>query len=131
MKYDKTQVLWREKDDPEQNKTVILSKIVPNITYFLISVESDNKKIKVDHFPFVIGKQTKGSDLVAESTSVSRRHARITKEGESIFLTDLNSTNGSYLNGIKLTENKPYLLADKDEIMLSQTKYVWSVNSEK
>ncbi|WMJ85487.1 FHA domain-containing protein [Anaerocolumna sp. MB42-C2] len=131
MIHGETQVLWSEQDNSEQDKTVILSKIIPAISYFLIPLnDSDDKKIIVDRFPFVIGKQKTGIDFTVENISVSRRHVRFTREEKGVYLTDLNSTNGTFLNGIKLTENRPYLITDKDEIMLSQLKYVWSVSSK-
>ena len=131
MIHGETQVLWSDQDNSEQDKTVILSKIIPPISYFLIPLnDSDDTKIIVDHFPFVIGKQNTGIDFTVENTSVSRRHVRFTRDGKGVYLTDLNSTNGTFLNGIELTENRPYLITDKDEIMISQVKYVWSVSSK-
>lgn len=38
------------------------------------------------------------STIVLESDSVSRRHARIERVGDERFVTDLNSTNGTYIN---------------------------------
>ncbi|WFR57560.1 DUF6382 domain-containing protein [Anaerocolumna sp. AGMB13025] len=123
-----TQFLWQKDSSDEAENTVILSQLKPWKQYHL--VRSDNeiqKEIPVDHFPFLIGKLKKGMDLLIEDTSVSRRHAKFTKEGEDIFLTDLNSTNGTYINGIRMAANKPYLLHEKDEIVFSQVKYIWSV----
>jgi pSer/pThr/pTyr-binding forkhead associated (FHA) protein len=37
---------------------------------------------------------------------VSRRHAKISVEGGDIFLEDLGSTNGSFVNGEKITRTK-------------------------
>ena len=47
-----------------------------------------------------------GVSLVGES-SVSRRHAQIEKRGSELYLTDLGSTNGTFVNGAKIsTETK-------------------------
>ena len=53
-------------------------------------------------------------DLVLESAAVSRQHVRITSHDGHYFLEDLNSRNGTYLNGKLVT--KPQLLKDGDEI---------------
>ncbi len=42
-------------------------------------------------------------DIVLESGSVSRRHARILAAGAEFFVEDLNSRNGTYVNGQQIT----------------------------
>lgn len=50
---------------------------------------------------------------------ISRFHCRILKENGVLFLEDLNSTNGTYLNGIKLVPNQPVRLEAGDEFWLA------------
>ena len=42
------------------------------------------------------------NDIVLRERRASRRHAQITVEGDDYFVTDLNSTNGTYLGGERL-----------------------------
>lgn len=49
---------------------------------------------------------------------VSRLHAAINREGDQLFLVDLASTNGTYLNGERLDPREPHLLRDGDRICL-------------
>ena len=51
---------------------------------------------------------------------VSRRHAKITRKGSELFIEDLGSVNGTFLNGKRLTPYLPHALQDKDEIRLSR-----------
>jgi hypothetical protein len=51
---------------------------------------------------------------------VSRRHARITRKANELYLEDLGSVNGTYLNGKRLTPYLPHALKDEDEIRLSR-----------
>jgi len=39
------------------------------------------------------------NDIVIDHMGVSGRHARIDLEGQAIILTDLQSTNGTFVNG--------------------------------
>ncbi len=46
-----------------------------------------------------------GNDLIiSEAAVVSARHAEIRREGANYFVRDLNSTNGTYLNGERISE---------------------------
>ena len=64
-----------------------------------------------------IGRSRQDNDLVIESPYVSRQHAKILLEGSSALIKDLGSTNGTWVNGIKLsTEATP--LATGDEVVL-------------
>jgi pSer/pThr/pTyr-binding forkhead associated (FHA) protein len=51
---------------------------------------------------------------------VSRRHARISRKTNELYLEDLGSVNGTYLNGKRLTPYLPHALKDEDEIRLSR-----------
>ena len=53
----------------------------------------------------IIGRGTE-CDLVIADDTVSRQHARITRTGSKTFIiTDLNSTNGTYINGCKFHDS--------------------------
>jgi pSer/pThr/pTyr-binding forkhead associated (FHA) protein len=54
----------------------------------------------------------------ARELGVSRRHAAIVKHLEDLYLIDLDSVNGTYINGRKLPADAPCLLNDGDQIML-------------
>ena len=54
--------------------------------------------------------------LDGRRSGVSRRHALITYENETLFITDLNSTNGTRINGFQLTPGRSYRLRDGDEL---------------
>lgn len=56
------------------------------------------------------------NDLVLESNSVSRHHALITAEPDGYALSDLHSSNGTYVNRTPVT--RPTLLHDDDEIKM-------------
>ena len=68
--------------------------------------------------PFVIGR-LQGCDLVLGDTNVSRRHVSVTRVGDRFVATDLQSTNGTLLNGKKITE---VALSNNDELTVGSTK---------
>lgn len=66
----------------------------------------------------VIGRD-ENADLSVASPAISRRHARLTREGDTYILEDLGSSNGTFLNEQKLSGRHP--LKTGDRIRLGQT----------
>jgi predicted component of type VI protein secretion system len=54
--------------------------------------------------------------IVINDPQVSRQHARITHQGGRIVLEDIGSTNGTFVNGMRLTN--PHALANGDVVGL-------------
>jgi pSer/pThr/pTyr-binding forkhead associated (FHA) protein len=65
----------------------------------------------------------KGADLVVEDKAVSRKHCEIKQKGADWWLIDLDSTNGTVLNGKNVDE---VLLSHLDEIKLGNTRILFS-----
>lgn len=62
-------------------------------------------------------------DIHVPDPNVSRRHAEVRQEGTSYWLTDLDSTNGTEVNGGRVRRAK---LEDGDTITIGQTELVFS-----
>lgn len=58
------------------------------------------------------------NDIHLEKGSVSRRHAKIIAEGEQYYLVDLESGNGTLLNGLLVSPNENRLLRNNDRIVI-------------
>ena len=57
-------------------------------------------------------------DLVIPHKSISRTHLKINKQGQSFFITDLGSSNGTKINNLPLEPQKRYELKAKDELTI-------------
>jgi hypothetical protein len=69
----------------------------------------------------VIGKRSGDADVPISDPSVSRMHARIEHVEGSYYLEDLNSTNGTFKNGIRLAPYEKKQLHPEDELRLGAT----------
>ncbi len=56
----------------------------------------------------------------AGDRGVSREHCTLYFENESIYISDLSSTNGTFINGIKLSPHVPQQLNKGDELILGR-----------
>lgn len=72
-----------------------------------------------------IGKRKEEADIVLEDMSVSRLHARIVKEKEKYYIEDLNSTNGTFKNGLRLQPYERRELEPEDEIKTGRVMMVF------
>jgi len=52
----------------------------------------------------------------AAEHGVSRRHAAVVSFNNNVCLVDLNSSNGTFINGEKLRADSPQILRDEDEL---------------
>lgn len=62
-------------------------------------------------------------DITIMDSNVSRHHAEIRPRGDGFVLVDLGSTNGSRVNGVRVTERE---LLDGDEIAFGNTRLIFS-----
>src|SRR3989337_3139611 len=60
------------------------------------------------------------NDIVLEDRLVSRSHAEVVRRGKEFFVIDLDSYNGTFVNGTKTKEKK---LNNKDEIAIGKTTF--------
>ncbi len=60
---------------------------------------------------------------------VSRRHCRIFRQGDQFFVEDLQSTNGTKVNGQFIPPNRPHPLKDGDVLELGAFKVTFKVKA--
>lgn len=87
--------------------------------YYLLS--DDGKKYSLQKIN-TIGRAS-DSDIIIDDPYLSSKHALISKRGPKMIIQDLNSTNGTFLNGKKV--RKPTHLREKDEIVLGIKRFVF------
>lgn len=72
-----------------------------------------------------IGKKREEVDLVLEDASVSRIHARITSADGKFYLEDLNSTNGTFRNSLRMQPYEKKQLEEGDEIKCGKVVFIF------
>lgn len=92
----------------------------------LYALDKKNKRhIELTKFPFTVGKMAGCVDFVLADDSVSRIHARFEKVGDAIQLTDMNSTNGTYRNGLRMQPQETVEIEPGDEIRFGKLNYCY------
>jgi len=88
---------------------------------FLIS--SDGHRTQVDKKETRIGRSP-ANDVVIDDSAVSAHHASITIESQQFILRDLDSSNGTIVNG---TKTKEHVLQQGDIIQFGQSRFVFQI----
>jgi ABC-type multidrug transport system ATPase subunit/predicted component of type VI protein secretion system len=90
-----------------------------NLKLILTSTQSSTppKEFELIKPEIVMGRDD-GADVVIATPAVSRRHARLMREGDGYVLEDLGSSNGTFVNGDRLIGRRA--LQHGDQIRLGQ-----------
>ncbi len=90
----------------------------------IVPINADKyNSFELNIFPFIIGKLVEAVDGVIEDDSVSRIHAKIEKSDGQFYFVDLNSTNGSFVNGQSAPPNSRVKLNVGDRIQFGHVEY--------
>lgn len=109
----------------EDERTVVLGSADWGGQYQLSAVNRDlYQDIPLIEFPFFVGKLKTKVDFIIPSQAISRFHAKFEKEGEQFYLMDLNSTNGTYLNGHRLNSNERKEICIGDQVGFADVIYI-------
>lgn len=118
--------IQENKSTKNVGETVVLSMNNTNGPPSLVSREpGELATIYIEKELVVIGKLQTASDAVIDLPTVSRVHAKIKKKEEGYYLTDLNSRNGTTVNGRLLKAEEEYCLQNEDEVAFAQARYVF------
>ena len=109
--------------DVSEATTLLTGAMISNGIYCLKPEDTNEDNILLTEFPFFIGKSGDKTHHTIEDSTVSRFHARIDREEEELWLTDLNSTNGTFLNGIRLMPFGRMRVNKGDSIVISRKRY--------
>ena len=76
---------------------------------------------------FVIGRQV-GCQILINHTNISRQHTRITHTSGQWMVSDLNSANGTFINGQRITDPTPIRSGDK--LGLGNYEFIFSAGDD-
>jgi Protein of unknown function (DUF3662)/FHA domain len=87
----------------------------------VVTLTVANRRHEVTSPKVVLGR-SRSSDIRVDDLNVSRRHAEIRQEGATYWLVDLDSMNGTVVNGKRVERER---LRDGDKIVLGSTEIVF------
>ena len=105
-------------------KTELLTSPEEEGRAYLIPIDPiDLPLIPIERGSTLIGKLSAAADVILPYRTVSRLHAKLVSTEEGDYLLDLNSRNGTTVNGVPLMGETKRKLEDGDDISFAGKKY--------
>ena len=112
------------------NATTLLEGREPELTLKSVNPQLCGH-LYISTLPAMIGKEVADSQCRISVPTVSRRHARLEYKGEAVYVTDLRSSNGTFINGELIAPMKPALLAAGDHVIFSDVEFIFEKSGER
>lgn len=121
-----------DNDDSDEFDSFVVGGNVPPSLILVLVMDETSEDISIDPQngqSVVIGRvdpeshtapDVDLSDYGAYERGISRNHARITRDDETIYLEDLGSSNGTFINGARLHRDHPRQLVEGDRVRFGQ-----------
>ncbi|HJD21111.1 MAG TPA: trypsin-like peptidase domain-containing protein [Candidatus Gemmiger faecigallinarum] len=106
-------------------ETTVLNQ---NTNFGTLTRKKTGEIIHINNASFTIGKErAKVNYCVTDNTSVSRTHATVHNRGGVAYLADNRATNGTFVNGVRLTSGQEIALKDGDVVLLADEEFVYHI----
>lgn len=97
-------------------------RIHTSVPRLIANSERGEFEFELEPLPQMVGKLKSRVQILLSDASVSRIHARFVEKDGRISLIDMNSTNGTFVNEIRLEQEEIVPLEDGDEIRFGNVK---------
>ena len=77
--------------------------LTPNIRLLVTKGGDAGKVYESNRYPLIIGRDESTDFPLDQDSNISREHAKLDVEDGAVYFEDLNSTNGSFINNIRIT----------------------------
>ena len=120
---------------PQENTTVLVKGPVAggpdDRAHYLVVIDGDKAGLRIElgGKPLVIGR-TEPADVVLPDEQVSRRHCRVGMVLDDVFVTDLGSSNGTFIDGERITGNAFLPVGARLRLGARTLEHEWRARSE-
>lgn len=121
----KASVIASSKNLPLGEVCVTVKRVAPlpakyNLSLTVVTGTEPGKRFNLDFNDSAVLGRAADCDLTLDDTEVSSRHAEIKFDKGILVIKDLNSMNGTLINGVPI--HTPHYLQDGDRILLGRTE---------
>lgn len=115
-----------EEDSQEEKQEIYGATTLLSSEARLVSTDSRGEEtILLREETLYVGKHRDQADIILDQEGISRLHAKVEKRDGGYFVTDLNSTNGTFVDGERLEANQGQRLEDNTRVSFGQVEYLF------
>lgn len=81
--------------------------------------------LKIKQFPAIIGKDSKDPACCIGLPIISHKHARLEKKNDGVYITDLDSRNGTFVNGEIIIPGQKNRLNNGDSVIFGDVEFIF------
>jgi hypothetical protein len=107
-------------------RTMVLQGRTANVPC-LQSLKNPAERIIIDKSSILVGRLAGSVDYVIDNNAVGKTHAEILKKDEQFYIIDLNSVNGTFVNGERIVCNTETIIKNGDKITLANEVYKFTI----
>lgn len=113
------------------NETVLLAEQLTETSlltdghYPYLQAVGGEERIVINKADLTVGRQKEVSDHIIPNKNIGRLHAQISFSDSKYYISDLDSVNGTFINGSRILSNKEYPLYHNDKITLANLEYLF------
>lgn len=104
------------------SQTMIAEELTETSLYLESFIKGQYPPIYIEH-SIIIGCMEEGCGYLLKQRGVSRMHTKLMNKPDGLYVLDLNSTNGTFLNGEILAGGEEYKLQEGDMIAFAQCEF--------
>jgi len=107
-----------------KDKTVLLSEKSVEVPA-LKRLGTNPETIPIHKWPFMIGRLGDQVDYCVSNPAIGKLHAELIKKENAYYITDMNSRNGSFVNGTRVEAGQEMPIKDGDRILLANEEFMF------
>ena len=111
----------------DSDDTVILGCENKKIGYLIGNHQGNTEEIQINKDEFIIGRLKEAVDYDIANKTVGKIHAKFIRRDGKFYLIDLESKNGTYIDGARLSSNSTYEVENGATIIFSNVKYTFKI----
>jgi hypothetical protein len=125
---DRTSILSPSNETGLLNIDEVVKPAITRRVWLEVERGGVKERLPLEGSSFVVGRKGSAVDYVENGAGVSRVHMELIKTAAGWIVRDLDSKNGTFINGEKLIANKDYPLEDGCKLKVATVEYSFHID---
>lgn len=98
---------------------------MPDVDFKYLVYPKTGEKLMIDFNGVIIGRSSKTASFVVHNNGVSRPHCKVYRDGDSYYVHDMNSKNGTFVDGVQVFSDNDVVLHSGSTLLVANERFVF------